>query len=49
MMTNYNAMIKVRLWIDDDSVDLTIMKTEYTRLLSWATCNGVEVYTLNDY
>ena len=39
-------MIKVRLWIEDDYVDLTIKENEYTRLLGWATCNGIEIYRL---
>lgn len=48
-MTNFNAMIKVRLWKNDDSVDLTIMRDEYSRLLDWTSRNNLEVYTLNDY
>lgn len=39
-------MIKVRLWVHDDYVDLTIKEDEYSRLLSWAAANKVEVFRL---
>lgn len=40
-------MIKVRLWVHDYYVDLTIKEDEYSRLLSWATVNEIEVYRVN--
>ena len=39
-------MVKVRLWVHDDYVDLTIKESEYSRLLGWATRNGIEVFRL---
>lgn len=46
-MTNYNQLIKVRLWYNDDSVDLTIRRDEYSILIQWASRNNIQVYTLN--
>ena len=40
-------MIKVRLWVHDDYVDLTIKENEYSKLLSWAAANEIEVYRVN--
>ena len=40
-------MIRVRLWVHADYVDLTIKESEYSRLLGWATCNEIEVYRLD--
>lgn len=40
-------MIKVRLWVHDDYVDLTIKESEYSKLLNWATVNEIEVYRLD--
>ena len=41
-------MIRVRLWRYSNSVDITIQKDEYYKLLDWANQAGIEVYKLNN-
>lgn len=39
-------MIKVRLWVHDDYVEIYISEKEYPKLISWANRNEIDVYKL---
>ena len=40
-------MIKVRLWVHDDYVEILISENEYSKLLNWASRNEIDVYKLS--
>ena len=40
-------MVRVRLWVHDDYVEISVPEKEYPRLLNWANRNEIDVYKLS--